>query len=798
MPRPLLWVSLGFIAGVALAKLVSLPLCVWLILAFLALLVAILFNRLAPRLAPIHLPRPALTFQPSTLRLIPVYLVAILVGAARLQSTVPVQSISQVSWFNDRDYDVQLTGTVVQPPDYRDTYTNLQLQASMLDTGLQQFKVTGLVLARLGPNQTYHYGDNLRLRGRLLTPPQNEAFSYRDYLAREGILSYMTSAEATVLPGTSANPFIAAIYSLRDASLGNVYRLFLDPEASLLAGILLGVDTGLPARLEQAFVDTGTAHIIAISGFNIAIIAGVMVWIFGRLFGRRLGALASILGIIFYTVLVGGGASVVRAAIMGGLTIFALQLGRRQDGLTALAAAAGVMLLVNPLTLWDVGFQLSFFATLGLILYAMPFQAAAGKFIGRLLPASDAEKTAALFGEFVLLTLAAQLTTLPIVAYQFQQISLVSFIANPFILPAQPAVMLLGGASVFLSLFIFPLGQLLAWVAWPLTAYTIRIVELFDSLPHGVIYLGSFSFAFVVIFYAALFAVTFAGSQLKSAFDWLRLHFRYLSLATAILALFICTLFAWRLVTAAPDGRLHLTFINVGSADAVLLETPGGRAVLINGGPSTAAVSDALGRRMSPLQRRLDWLILASTDEAQVASLPRLLPRFPPSDVLLAGNPQGSYSSGVVIQWLDDHSIPIQSAETGQALDLGDGAKLKVLDVSSRGATLLVEWNSFRAVLPIGEDLDTLTSLQYGRVVGPVDVLLLAQGGYAPLNPPDWIQNLNPRLVVISVAPADLNGLPDKDTLDALSGFSVLRTDLNGWIEVMSDGKQMWVQDERK
>lgn len=798
MPRPLLWVSLGFVAGIALAKVLALPLVLWLSLAFLAAVAAILLNRLTARLPPLHIPRVAAAIQPSTLGLIPVCVVAVLLGAVRFQATVPVPSASQISWFNDRDYDVLVTGTLVQPPDYRDTYTDLRLRASLLDTGLQQFKVRGLVLARVEPNQTYHYGDNLRLRGRLLAPPQNEDFSYRDYLAREGILSYMTSAEATVLPGSSADPFTAAVYSLRDASLGNVYRLFLDPEASLLAGILLGVDTGLPARLDQAFVDTGTAHIIAISGFNIAIIAGVMVWIFGRLFGRRLGAVLSILGIIFYTVLVGGGASVVRAAIMGAFSIFALQLGRRQDGLTGLAAAAALMLMINPLTLWDVGFQLSFFATLGLILYAAPFQAAAERFVGRFLPSSDAAKTAALLGEFVLLTLAAQLTTLPIVAYHFQQISLVSFIANPFILPAQPAVMMLGGVAVFVSLLIFPLGQLLAWLAWPLTAYTIRMVELFDSLPHGVIYLGGFSLAFVVICYAALFAVTFAGAQLKSAYDWLRLHFRYLSLTAALLGLFICTLFTWRLVTAAPDGKLHLTFINVGSADGVLVETPGGREVLINGGPSAATVSDALGRRMSPLSHRLDWLVLASTDEDQVASLPRILPRFPPSNVLLAGNAQASYSSGVVIQWLDDHATPIQSAQTGQSLDLGDGAKLKVLDVSSRGATLLVEWNSFRALLPIGEDLNTLTSLQYGSAVGPVDVLLLAQSGYSPLSPPDWIKNLDPHLIVISVAPADLNGLPDKDTLDAVADYSVLRTDLNGWIEVTSDGKQMWVQDERK
>lgn len=798
MPRPLLWVSLGFIAGIVLARFLALPLYIWLILSLLGLIAAFFLHRFRDALAAIQLPVRIPPFQPSTVDLVAACAVAILLGAVRFQLTVPVQAISQVSWFNDRQYDVLVTGTLVQPPDYRDTYTNLRLQAIQVDTGLEQFKVSGLVLARVDPNQVFHYGDNLRLRGRLTTPAENEGFSYRDYLAREGILSYVTNAEATVLPGSSANPVLAWIYSLRDASLANVYRLFLDPEASLLAGILLGIDSGLPPRLEQAFIDTGTAHIIAISGFNIAIVVGVLIWIFGRLLGPRRGAMAAIVGIIFYTILVGGGASVVRAALMGTLSILALQLGRRQDGLTTLALVGGILAFFNPLTVWDVGFQLSFFATLGLILYAAPFQSAAERFVARRFPASDAARIAALLGEFVLLTLAAQLTTLPIVAYQFQQISLVSFIANPFILPAQPLVMMLGGLAVFFSLIWFPLGQVIAWAAWPLTAYTVRVVELFDSLPHGVIYLGQFSLLLVVLFYAVLFAVTFAGPQLKTMLNSLRQRFPFLSLTGVALALFICTLFVWRLVTAAPDGRLHLTFINAGSADGIYIETPDGRGVLIDGGPSTAAVSDALGRRMSPLDHRLDWLVLASTDEDEMASLPRLLPRFPPSNALLAGNAQASYSSGAVIQWLDDQAIPIQRAEIGQSLDLGQGAKLKVLDVSTRGATLLVEWNSFRALLPIGEDLNTLTQLQYGAAVGPVDVLMLADSGYSPLTPPDWLQNLQPRLVVISVAAADLNGLPDKDTLDALTGYSVLRTDVNGWVEVMTDGKQLWVQDERK
>src|SRR4029079_17209778 len=263
--------------------------------------------------------------------------------------------------------------TLIEPPDYRDNYTNLRVSVKAVDTGDGNLSASGIILVRASNNQTFHYGENIRLRGKLKTPPENEDFSYRDYLAAQHIHSYMPNAELTILPGKGGNPFSRAMYALKDKSLNNIYRLFPDPESSLLAGILLGIDTGLTDKLQQAFKDTGTAHIIAISGFNISIIAGLFVTFFSKFLGPRRGALLAVIGIAFYTILVGADATVVRAALMGSLALFAKQVGRRQFALNTLLAVALLMCLWNPLYIWDVGFQLSFFATLGLILYADPF-----------------------------------------------------------------------------------------------------------------------------------------------------------------------------------------------------------------------------------------------------------------------------------------------------------------------------------------------------------------------------------------------------------------------------------------
>ena len=785
---PLVRFSLAFLGGIVLDSLVPLSLAVWIALFVLADLL-IIITRLLQRRVP-SLPW---FFSPFMF----VLLFALFLGAARYQFSVPSFSPFHIAFYNDREYDMLVTGTLIEPPDYRDNYTNLRLEVSRVDTGDQELPADGLLLARVSNNQAFHYGQILRLRGSLKTPPENEDFSYRDYLAAQHIHSYMSSAEVTVLPGQGGSLVYTALYEFREKALDNIYRLFPDPESSLLAGILLGVDTGLTQKLQQAFKNTGTAHIIAISGFNISIIAGLFVTFFSRFLGPRRGTLVAVLGIIFYTILVGGEAAVVRAAIMGSLALFAKQIGRRQAALNTLLAVAFFMCLWNPLYIWDVGFQLSFFATLGLILYADPFSQFATGLITKYFPISAAEQFAALFSEFVLLTLAAQVTTIPIMAYHFQRISLVSFLANPFILPAQPAVMILGGFAILLSLIWFPLGQIAAWITWPFVVYTIRMVEIFDRVPHGTIFLGEMSIWFVIFFYAILFAVTFGGAQIKEWFQSMKQDRLRVPSGTGLVILLLALLLVWRAASAVPDGRLHITFLDVGSADAVLIKTPTGKHVLINGGPSVTTLADELGRRVPTFNRKLDWLIVASTEEDDIAALPRVIERYPPDAVLWSGNTQASFSSGVLNEYLVVSDINVLNAEPEQVLELGDGATLRVLTAGPRGAILLVEWGNFRALLPVGMSFEAVEELHNGADVGPISVLSLADSGYGPSNPPEWIANLNPELVVLSVSAADENGMPDREVLETLKDYQLLRTDQNGWIEVTTDGERMWVNVER-
>lgn len=780
--------SVAFITGIVLAEQIGFSFDIWIILAGVFLLFA-----LRPRK-----PAELLRLSARTYLIIIFTLVSFCLGGFRYQVSLPKIDAFHIAWYNDREYDLLVTGTLEEPPDYRDTYTNLHLRVEAVDTGSGDLPVDGLLLARVFPNETYVYGERVRIRGKLITPPENEEFSYREYLARQNVHSYMSQTEVTHLPGNGGNPIRRAIYTFKDKALENIYLIFPDPEASLLAGILLGVDTGLPKDLQQAFKDTGTAHIIAISGFNIAIIAGLFTTLFSRILGLTRGSIVALLGIAFYTFLVGADAAVVRAAIMGGISLTVRLLGRKNEGFNALMLSAVGMSIFNPHIPWDVGFQLSFFATLGLILYAEPFQNWAVNLIDRYTSTGAAQKVAAPLSEYILLTLAAQLTTLPIMAYHFKRISLVSLIANPFILPVQPAVMIVGGIAVILSLVWLPLGAVAAFGAWPFVAFTIRVVELFDLLPHGVLVLGDFSLWLVILFYVALLTWTFFSHRIKKFFSGEHADIPTPPVITVATVLIVLVIMIWRAAFTTPDGKLHITFLDVGSADAILIQSPGGRHILVNGGPSASMLSDGLGRRLPPLNRRLDWLIVASTQENQLSGLPRVVERITPANVLWTGNVEASFSARNLDEWFIEESIPIIKAETGSKLDLGEGATLQVLNVNSRGAVLLLEWNEFRALFPVGMNFTALEELGYGKNIEQISLLLLADSGYAPINPPEWIANPNPQLIVLSVAAGDKDGLPHESTLESIEEYAVLRTDHNGWIEVSTDGAEMWIEVEKQ
>ena len=746
-----------------------------------------------------------LGWREARLRLIVLCLLSLFLGAFRYIVALPHFDETTLAYYNG--HAVTLEGVVVAEPDLRDRWVKLRLEAKRLKVEGRWREVQGLVLVHTRRYPGYGYGDLLQIKGELETPPEFEDFSYKDYLARQGIYTLLFYPQIDRLAQDQGHPFYTALYTLKDRAQATIRALLPDPEASLLSGILLGRDSEIPKDLWDDFNRTQTSHIIVISGFNIAIVAGLLSQLGKRLLGKHRSLYPALGGIAFYTLFVGADPPVVRAAIMGGLYIMAIHLGRQAHALISLAVAAFLMTLLNPFTPWDLGFQLSFAATLGLILYVPPVHEWLDK---RLVwwPSPAFSTGWKLLSEAIIVTLAAQLWVLPIILHKFRQFSLVSLLSNTLIGPAQAGVMILGGVATILGLIVQSLGQVVAWAAWLPLAWTVFVVRRTAGWPWAVVDIEGFSLGLAGLFYGVLIALWMVkGSSFSERRSEKPLAKR-LPIAAVLGTLTIVALLVWLALFTLPDGRLRVSFLDVGQGDSILIESPSGHQILIDGGPSPAAVTFALGERLPFWDRSLDLVVLTHPQEDHLVGLVGVLERYRVGQILDSGEECAIEACQRFWELVEAKEIPYRKAEAGMQVELGDGVRIEVFHPPPgllRGTGSDVNNNSVVLKVTMGQASLLLT----GDIEEEGETALLASGqplrslvlkaphhGAAASLTPRFLREVSPQLVIISVG-ENTFGHPAPETLAKLSGLTTLRTDEEGTIEVVTDGERYWVVTER-
>ncbi len=733
----------------------------------------------------------------------------LVLGALRYQMALPTFDESHLAHYNGRG-NVVVTGVVVEEPVVHESYVNLKVSSGTLELHDDRRDVTGLVLVQTGRYPALSYGDELRVEGKLQTPPEYEDFSYREYLARHGIHSMVRHGQVTLLSQGHGDPFHRVLYSLRGHLQATIARLFPEPSASLLAGILLGIETGIPDSVMEDFNATSTTHIIAISGFNIAVVAGAIAVLTKRFVGLYKSSLISILAIILYTLFVGADAAVVRAAIMGSLALFAIIAGRQTFALASLGVAAFLMTLWNPMLLWDIGFELSFAATLGLILLVRPMEQGFRAVLSRLWSQEQAAFIVRLLSEPLFVTMAAQLAVWPITIYYFRRLSLISPVANFLIIPAQPAVMMLGGLATVLGALHPYLGQPVAWVAWLFLAYTISVVELTARIPFANFELAGLS-AGVLWMYYGLFALSVVSTRVnrpRLREVWRRVS-RGLSGNLAIGALALLVILAWITAQQMPDGRLHVHFFDVGQGDSIFIRCPGGQQILIDGGPTPSAVLSQLGRHMPFWDHSLDLVVLTHPEDDHIMGLVDVLARYDVGQVLESRQGCDTATCEAWRNLIEEKEIPCLRAEAGSRINIGEAVRLHVLhppatlfagtssDVNNNSIVLRLEYGRFSALLTGDIEHEGETALlASGQPVHSLVLKVPHHGADSALSLP-FVQAVNPQLAIISVGAENRFGHPGELTLEKLQDVDTYRTDQHGNVEVVTDGESYWVSGER-
>lgn len=386
------------------------------------------------------------------------------------------------------DKEVILTGVISREPDVRERSTYLYV-----DTG------TDIVLVSGDKYSEYFYGDKVVVTGTLTQPDSfvtdlGRTFNYPGYLKAKGVEYRISYGEIEVINQGEGNIILTKLLQLKGSFMKQIESLLPEPAAGLSEGLLLGVKQALGEDLEDAFRKTGIIHVVVLSGYNVMLVVIFVMFVLGYFLTKKPRVIFGIVAITLFALLVGLSATVVRASIMASLLLVMQATGRVYFVLRGLLLAGVIMILINPfLLVYDVGFQLSFMATLGLILISPHIEL-------------YLKKVPEFFGarSFLVATLSTQIAVLPLLLYQIGQFSVVSVIVNVLVLPMVPVSMLLTFIMGVTSYFSVTLATLVALPNYLSLSYITEIAWWFSELPFASYVVPAFPWFAVPIAYTVM------------------------------------------------------------------------------------------------------------------------------------------------------------------------------------------------------------------------------------------------------------------------------------------------------
>ncbi len=403
---------------------------------------------------------------------------------------------------------VNFLGEIVDEPDIREN--NQKLTVEVL--GVDNTKNKILVSVDLAGD--FSYGDRINFSGRLEKPEnfitdQGKNFDYINYLRKDGIFYSINFAEVEVVSSGNGNPVRSALFKIKGKFLEKINLIISEPENLLMGGLILGERAAFSAELREQFIATGTIHIVALSGYNVTIVADWIMKMFYFL-PINMAIWAGIGAIFLFVIMAGGQSTAVRAGVMASLALLARVTGRTYDVARALVLAGVLMILFNPLVLvHDVSFQLSFMATVAVIFLGPKFE----KYFEFITKSFDLRGTVAI-------TCAAYIFVLPFILYKMGNLSFMALPANFLVLPFIPPTMLLGFTAGFIGIFSHIVAVPVGFLANTLLSYELWVIDFLASVPHASITIPDFPLIITILIYL-FFIYHLFGAQIKNFFTML-------------------------------------------------------------------------------------------------------------------------------------------------------------------------------------------------------------------------------------------------------------------------------------
>lgn len=685
-------------------------------------------------------------------------------------------------------------GTVNDTPTIKGDRVIYNVKVSSVLKNRKSIPVSGKIRLSALANQDrsiYSYGDIIKFSGKLKLPQQKRnpnGIDYRAYLLQKGIGAKMFSDKIEKISEARKNPFMAAAFSLRQHLIA-FYSLHLPEDISpIMTGITLGIKDEIPKDTIKAVKNVGAAHILAVSGLHAGIVYGVLEFLTYVLklppvisFISKSGAL------IFYSTMAGLSPSAVRASIMIITLMFSKLVGRKNDSINTLCLSAAILLIINPLNLFSISFQLSYAAVGGIILFFEKLKALFDK-----IPAFLKDPLAVM--------ISAQLAVAPFAAYYFNNISLTGSIANLLVVPLASVALITGLVSGITGLMFSTAGAIFIKVPYVLLKLIEKIVMTASKLPFASVIISTPSPLSIALYFLLLLLLfdmlQIAGESEKNNAKWKKPIALILFAAIAIFS-------------AAPFKGFEVTFVDVGQGDCILIKTKGNKVILIDGGgtpPYYEGDFDTGEDIVIPLLyskgiKKVDLVIFSHFDDDHAEGLLSVLDSMKVGAIMY-GVAEDVDIYNEMIEIAQKRGIKMLKVQRGDSFSV-DGAHFKVLnpDPFAQGSqssndnsvVLKMKYNDISFLFTGDLEYQAERELAASGLDIKADVLKAGHHGSRSSTSKEFLEKVRPACAVISVGEDNNFGHPMPEVLNRLSdnNVSIFRTDTDGAIIFKISGRNV-------
>ena len=772
----LVFIALGWIIGILYAaEIANLSASTWLMLATMMLILS------------------ALNWRNYPFRYFNIMLLMFTLGALRY-SILP--QTSELVPFNNTN-GLTVEGVIIAEPDIRDDKTLLRVDVEHILRGGQTLDINGRVLITAPHSVDVAYGDRILATGSLITPGEYDTFSYADYLARENVYSIMEHTTIQIINRDEGSPLYAAILDMRNDAKHWIETHLPEPQAGLLTGILLGNERGISPELDAAFQRVGASHSLAIIGMHMVNIARLLTGMFRFILPERrwITLIFSTIVIVLYALLAGASAAVIRAALMSLVLIIGREGFQRNTYVPAsLFGVAMLMSALNPHVLWDVGFQLSLFAVLGIMWFLEPIEKPTHRLLEWALPEGVPQRIGKFLAEPLVVGIAAQIATLPLILLYFGRLSVVALPVNLLIVPVQSYILFAGGAALMLA-WIPAVSQVLFWLAYVALGWTIGIVRAFADV----------SFADVGVYIHprwVIGGVVIVGGMMlirDAQPRWLRFMKNQTVITTGILSSIALMILMGAIAFNRPDDKLNVWWLDVGHSHGVLIQTPGGAQILIDGGRYPSRLLTAIGDRIPFTDQTLEMVIITQPDSFDTSALTAVLERYDAEVILTNGQPNLSDEFAELEAAIAPHDVV--QVQAGYTATFSDGVQLEVLNPQMQPElsdnqndvplVIRVTYGDVSFLFTGDLSAEAQEAMLEAGINPQATVMSLPQHGTRGALDANFYALVQPSVVVAQIDAANRRGDPFDGVLNMLD-VPIYRTDEHGTIHVWTDGERLW------